>query len=170
MTTAELIKMIHPNGISLTDILEDGKIVPLIGDKYLPKIIKDGNSLFMKPDDISIDTGEIIKIFYVYADKWGKVKNDPSFSYVQIPPKMNGYLVRIELRNNMLIPDYIIDVSNVQYRIETTYDKRDKDLVSIERMLFLSEDPTKINDFQFYQYLLHADDQRSELRWILNIE
>lgn len=170
MTTAELIKMTHPNGINLRDILEDERIASLIGEKYLPSIIKDGNSFFMKPDDISTDTGEIIKIFYIYADKWGRVKNDQSFSYVQIPPNMNGYLVRLELRNNMLIPDYIIDVSNVQYRIETTYDKRDKDLVSIERMLFLSEDLTKINDFQFYQYLLHVDDQRSELRWILNIE
>ena len=113
----------YHGSFTLMDAINDPLIYENLPSLYVPTVEK-CNSTFLKKDYTVIDNDGPRKVCFIYLNASGKNITNPDSSYIQIPSSNKGFLTRLSISRTAytagnLELDYLIDISNIKYKIDT---------------------------------------------------
>ena len=133
------------NGIlTFMDIINDPLIRNNLETLYVPQVdIKE--AIFLKKDEIiSVANSSPVKVKFLYLSGSGKLNINPDSSYIQIPQSCRGFLVRLSLSGANIAEnlqlDYIIDLSNIKYKVDSVFFSENGSVIVNEVLHFESID------------------------------
>lgn len=135
----QLLSSRYPESFTLLDAVNDPNIYENLEKFYVPEV-EVRNSIFIKKDASLAVTSEGPKrIRFIYLNAAGKNITNPESSYIQIPQNCKGFLARLSISRNMytaenLTMDYLIDISNIKYNIDSVM-MREDDNITMQQVL-----------------------------------
>ena len=133
------------NGIlSFTDILNDPLVRSNLEILYVPQVdVRE--AIFLKKDElITVSNSSPVKVKFLYLSGSGKLNVNPDSSYIQIPQSCKGFLVRLSLSGASIAEnlqlDYIIDLSNIKYKVDSIFSTENGSVIVNEVLHFESID------------------------------
>ena len=114
----------YHGSFTLMDAINDNLIHENLEKFYVPQVENTGAVFIKKDESIAVTNSGPKKICFVYLNAAGKNITNPDASYIQIPASGKGFLARLSISRNAytaqnLELDYLIDISNIKYRVET---------------------------------------------------
>ena len=114
----------YHGSFTLMDAVNDSLICENLGKFYVPTIETTGATFIKKDETIAVTNRGPVKICFLYLNAAGKNITNPDASYIQIPASGKGFLARLSISRNAyaaqnLELDYLIDIADIKYRVET---------------------------------------------------
>ena len=132
------------NGVfTFTDIINDPLIRQNTEKMYVPNAEIRDNIFIKKDETVAVANSSPIKVRFLYLSGSGKLNTNPDASYLQIPNSCKGFLVRLSLDGNIsenLQLDYIVDLANIKYSIDSVMSSLNNSVVVDEIIHFESLD------------------------------
>lgn len=169
-----LLELKYPNGISISDCLNNEELRSFFPEGYLPKISTDLTSdknPYLKARETVTGRGELYKAFNIYIRQNGHIANYPESEYVQLPLKLDrGFLARFTIPVSSRVPNsielaYFIPLISIPYRIvsDVRSDLEKSMILSSDTIIFDSLDVLTYPNITFDNLILRWMDRREEL-------
>ena len=144
-----LIASRYPESFTLLDAINDPNISENLEKYYVPEVeVRD--SIFIKKDlSIAVTNDGPKRIRFIYLNAAGKNITNPDSSYIQIPISCKGFLARLSISRNLYTPenlslDYFIDLSKINYQIDSVIMRENNDITMHQVLHF--------NNLEFRDY------------------
>lgn len=124
----------YPESFTLLDAVKDPIIHENLEKFYVPEV-ELHDSIFLKKDvSIAVTDEGPKRIKFIYLNSSGKNVTNPDSSYIQIPLTCKGFIARLSISQNRytaenLKMDYLIDISNIKYRIDSVMMREESNIV-----------------------------------------
>ena len=170
MTITDLLTLRYGQGVDYLTLIQDKDITDHLPVGYLPKIINTG-SVFLTPTGyVTSPQDGVSKVFYLYLNIRGELKNDPELSMVQMHRKYKGFLARIHVPTNSMNPeslilDYVIDLEKIQLTVDRGIQTANDQITESTMITFQSIDRSTYADTvkNWYEPLFDFDRQRQAI-------
>lgn len=179
MTLLGLMQLKYPNGLDYLTLIQDSELIAHLPKGYLPEIITTGSNgkedVFLKPFFYvtASETG-VERVYYLYMNTRGELKNNAELSMVQMNRKYKGFLARLHIPANSMTPenlvlDYIIDLQHIRLNVNSGIQAINSEISESSLITFDSIDRTKYPDIKtWYEPLFNFDYNRTDVFELLN--
>lgn len=167
ISISKVLESKYNGSITLMNAINDPLISENLENFYVPQVEVRGSTFIKKDESVAVTDEGPKKICFIYMNQYGKNITNPDSSFIQIPANNKGFLARLSISRNYYTPenlqlDYLIDISDIRYRIDSVMFANEGNILASSVIHFDNVDFTEYQKVQFDQnikdFVLHRDE------------